>query len=687
MKIPKTKGENMKKEKYLVTSALPYANGPLHIGHVAGAYLPADIFVRFQKLLKNDVIYICGTDEYGAPISIRAEAEGVSPKEIVDRYHRSIKQSFQGLEIEFDNFSGTARAHHNKIAQQFFLNLYERGFITQKTTEQWFDTEKQRFLADRYVEGECPHCGADGARGDQCDKCGKLIDAVTLKNPISKISGSKPVIKKTSHWYLNLPKFENELKDWLETKKYWKDNVLNFISNFLHDGLIERAITRDIDWGVPVPLKGAENKVLYVWFDAPIGYISSTIEWAQKSGNPEKWKDYWLDKENTKLIHFIGKDNIIFHTIFVPAFLMEQDKPFVLPHDVPANEFLNLEGRKMSTSKNWTVWVNDFLKYFDGEYLRYYLAANAPETKDSDFYWKEFQQAINNDLANILGNLANRVFAFSKKYFDGKIERPDNLSEISQSVLENAEKLVSEIKNSYQTYQVRKASKLCVDLARLGNKYFDETQPWKTIKNDKEKANETLFVCAELLRLETILFFPIIPSACNKLRKLLNLSSEICWQNIEENIAKYQITDIKPLFRKIEDVEIEKQLEMLKASSEEKTKPKFYDHKPLISYEDFAKLEFRIVKIMEAANIPKSKKLLQLKVDVGNGEERSVVAGISQSYEPEDLIGRKVPMLINLQPRKVMGIESQAMILAAHDEGKLTVLVPEKEVKEGSEVS
>lgn len=676
-----------KKEKYLVTSALPYANGPLHIGHVAGAYLPADIFVRFQKLVGNDVIYVCGTDEFGAPISIKAESEGVKPNEIVERYHNSIKKSFEGLEIEFDNFSGTARKSHIKNAQEFFLNLHKKGFVTQKTTKQWFDNEKQRFLADRYVEGICPFCGAEGARGDQCDSCGKLIDAVTLKDPISKISGSKPVIKETTHWYLNLPKFEEELKQWLNTKTYWKDNVHNFISNFLHDGLHERAITRDIDWGVPVPLENADGKVLYVWFDAPIGYISSTMEWAEKIGEPEKWKEYWFDKENTKLIHFIGKDNIIFHTIFFPSFLMEQDKPYVLPHDVPANEFLNLEGRKMSTSKNWTVWVNDFLQFFDGEYLRYYLAANAPETKDSDFYWKEFQQAINNDLANIMGNLANRVFAFSKKYFDGEIKRPSQLSSISQKVLKDAEKLIAEIKKSYQSYQVRKATKSCVEISRLGNKYFDETQPWKAIKTDKEKANESLFVCAELLRFSSILFSPIIPGSCKKLRKLLSLSAEINWENLQEEINNYSIGEIAPLFRKIEDTEIEKQLEILKAASKAAEKPEFLEHKPLISYDDFMKMEFRIVKVLEAEKIAKSKKLFKLKVDVGNSEERSVVAGISQFYEPADVIGKKVLMLINLQPRKVLGVESQAMILAAHDNEELTILVPEKDAKEGSEVS
>lgn len=673
----------MKKEKYLVTSALPYANGHLHVGHMAGAYLPADIFVRFQKSRGNDVIYICGTDEHGAPISIKAESEGVSPREIVDRYHKSIRDSFVGLEIDFDNFSGTARPHHHKIAQDFFLNLYERGFVLQKTTQQWYDVEKKRFLADRYVEGTCPHCSESGARGDQCDSCGKLIDAISLINPISKISGSKPVIKETTHWYLNLPKFEEELKSWLLTKKYWKDNVLNFINNFLEEGLIERAITRDTDWGVPVPLDGAENKVLYVWFDAPIGYISSTVEWAQNQGDPDRWKDYWLDK-NCKLIHFIGKDNIIFHTVFFPSFLMEQNLDYILPFDVPANEFLNLEGKKMSTSKNWTIWVNDFLQYFEGEYLRYYLAAIAPENKDSDFYWKEFQQTINNDLANILGNLANRVFAFAKKSFQGRISKPAFLSEVSEGILQEAKILCNEIEACYQSYQVRKAARLCIDIARLGNKFFDSTEPWRSIKNDPDKAMETLFACSELLRMIAIVFHPIMPISCKKLQKMLGIEEFKGWEDLKTTCHQFHIGEINQLFRKIEDSEIDFQLQKLK-NPDKVTAP--IDHKPLVSYDDFSRHEYRIVKVIDAENIPKSKKLLKLKVDVGNGEIRSVVAGIAQHYYPEDLINKLVPMLINLQPLKVMGEESQAMILAIHDGEKLVLLLPDKEVAAGSEIS
>lgn len=670
-------------EKYLVTSALPYANGPLHIGHVAGAYLPADIFVRFKRLKGDDVVYVCGTDEHGAPISIKAESEGVTAEEIVERYHNSMKKSFAGLLIDFDNFSGTSREAHKKLSQDFFLNLLERGFVVKKKNKQWFDEEKQRFLADRYVEGDCPHCGSEGARGDQCDSCGKLIDAVTLINPVSKISGSKPVLKETTNWYLELQKFEEELKLWLGTKTYWKDNVHNFISNFLENGLIERAITRDIDWGVKVPLKDAEGKVLYVWFDAPIGYISSTIEWAEKIGKPEKWKDYWLDKK-TKLIHFIGKDNIIFHTIFFPSFLMEQKLDYVLPYDVPANEFLNLEGRKMSTSKNWTVWVKDFLTYFDGEFLRYYLAANAPENKDSDFSWKEFQGQINNDLNNILGNLANRTFVFGKKYFDCKVDKPEKLNEISVKALTEADELIKEIEKSYDNYHVRKAVKLSLEIARIGNKYFDETQPWKSVKIQKKIAEETLYVCSQLLAKISIVLSPILPESMKKLRSMMDLSDIKEWDQNSEIITQYNYKNIEPLFRKIEDSEIDNQISLLnKVVIEE---PKELEHKDNVEFDDFMKMEFRVVKVIKAEKIKKSKKLLKLKVQIA-GEERTVVSGIAGDYQPEDIIGKEVAMLLNLKPRKIMGIESQAMILAAHNGNKLSILIPDKQIESGSEIS
>jgi methionyl-tRNA synthetase len=668
-------------DKYLVTSGLPYANGDLHIGHVAGAYLPADIFVRFLRLKQQDVIYICGTDEHGAPISIKAEQEGVSSKELVERYHQKIKTAFDGIGIEFDNFSGTARPEHHKLAQEFFLNLMEAGYINERKSEQFFDEEKQRFLPDRYVEGICPHCGSEGARGDQCDSCGKLIDAMTLKNPISKISGKTPIVKETIHWYLNLPAFSDELKKWLETRKNWKENVHNFIMSWLKEGLIERAITRDINWGIPVPLEEAKGKVLYVWFDAPIGYISSTVEWAKNIGKPDKWKDYWLNPD-CKLIHFIGKDNIPFHTIIWPAMLMKQKLAYVLPHDVPANEYLNIKGQKTSTSKNYAIWVKDFLQYFDGELLRYVLAANAPETKDSDFSWEDFQQKINNDLANTLGNLANRVFTFAKKYFDGRIQRNKILSNYSTEILEKCLAISQKIEENYSAYQVRQAVKNCMDIARLGNKYFDETKPWVAIKENREEAEETLFVCCEMLRKITILLAPVLPKSMKSLRTMLGIQAEVLWDDIFQETQEFQIGESKPLFRKISDEEIAKQNALFAKPNQIKK----IEHKDTIEYDDFAKLELRIAEIVSAEKIKKSKKLLKVEVELG-GEKRTVVAGISQFYSPEKLIGKKVVMLVNLQPRKVMGVKSEGMILAAADDDALSILTSEKDVQNGSIIS
>ena len=671
----------MKREKYLVTSALPYANGHLHIGHVAGAYLPADIFVRFQKLLGNDVIYICGTDEYGAPISIKAEAEGKTPREIVDHYHDSIVKSFHDLEIDFDNFSGTARPEHTRISQKFFLNLLNAGYVLQKTTQQLYCEHDKRFLADRYIEGTCPYCGAKGARGDQCDTCGKLIDAIKLIDPKCKICGNTPVVKETTNWYLELPKFEKPLREWLKTKTYWKENVLNFILSWLNEGLIERSITRDLGWGIPVPLDDAEGKVLYVWFDAPIGYLSSTVEWAKNLGTPERWKDYWLDP-NTKLIHFLGKDNIPFHTIIWPSVLMEQEKKYVLPYDVPANEYLNIKGRKTSTSRNYAIWIRDFVKYFEPEFLRYYLAANAPETKDSDFSWEDFQSKINNELANILGNLANRVFTFVKKYFNGKIEKPQNLSQLSENTLDEAYKLVNEIKECYANYRVRKAVKLIMDIARSGNKYFDETKPWFSVKDDKAAASETLYVCTELLRIISIVFSPVLPKAMRKLRTMMDLNTPLSWNELNNPSQKISLGTIEPLFRKITDKEVKEQNELLE--KQYGVAPAL-EHKPEIDYDDFTKIELRVVKVIAAETIPKAKKLLKLKVDCA-GEIHQVIAGISQYYKPEDLVGRQIVLLMNLKPRKFMGLESQGMILAANSKEGIAVVVPEKEVPEGSEV-
>jgi len=672
----------MNKEKYLVTSALPYANGHLHIGHVAGAYLPADIFVRFQRLLGNDIIYICGSDENGAPISIKAEAEGKTPREIVDFYHDSITKSFKDLEIEFDNFSGTARSVHTEISQNFFLALYNKGFVTEKTTQQLYCEHDKRFLADRYIEGTCPYCGAEGARGDQCDGCGKLIDATKLIDPKCKICGNTPVIRETTNWYLELPKFEKPLREWLETKKsYWKENVLNFILSWLDEGLIDRSITRDLNWGIPVPLEGAEGKVLYVWFDAPIGYISSTVEWAEKLGTPERWKDYWLDPD-TKLIHFIGKDNIPFHTITWPSVLMEQDEEFVLPYDVPANEYLNIKGQKTSTSRNYAIWVKDVVRDFNPEFLRYYLAAIAPETKDSDFSWEDFQAKINNELANILGNLANRVFTFVNKYFDGNIQRPENLSELSKTTLDEAHKLIVDVKDSYENYRVRKAVKLILDIARSGNKFFDETSPWKAVKENKQQAAETLYVCTELLRIISIILSPVLPKSMRELRTMLNLDQPLKWDSVNTPLTKTKLGEIQRLFRKITDKEVKHQNELLEIQSGSAPVLK---HKPEIEYDDFAKIELRVVKVIAAESIPKANKLLKLQVECA-GEKRQVVAGISQYYKPEDLVGKQIVLLMNLKPRNLMGSESNGMILAANSEEGIALVVPDKKVPEGSEV-
>ncbi|MCF7858092.1 MAG: methionine--tRNA ligase [Candidatus Cloacimonetes bacterium] len=670
-------------EKYLVTSALTYANGKLHIGHIVGSYLNADIFVRFQKLLGNDVLYIGGTDDFGTPISLKAEEEGISPQKIVDKFNRSMRTDLEGLNIQLDNFSGTSHPNHIKDSQDFFLNLLNAGYLRKKNLKQFYDEKLMRFLSDRYVEGNCPYCNSAGARGDQCDSCGKLLDAMELIEPKSKLSGEKPIIKSTVHWYLELPKFEEELREWLATKTYWKDNVKNFVLGWLNEGLQERGITRDLDWGVPIPLENTQGKVLYVWFDAPIGYLSSTKEWAEKRDEPEKWKDYWLD-QNTKMIHFLGKDNIPFHTIIWPAMLSKQKEGFILPHDVPANEYLNLEGEKMSTSRNWTVWVEDYLKYFEGEYLRYVLAANAPETKDSDFSWEDFRKRVNSELNNVLGNLANRTCVFCNKHYDGIIERPVKLSELSQETLKEVYKLAAEIKISYSHYQVRKATKQFMDIARIGNKYFDESEPWKKVKVKKSEASETLYICFEILRVLTIVASPIIPKSMEILHDMIGIPETIVWANITKESFVYSMNNVQRLFRKIEEKEVKQQLEILQKNKKKLNKNNC--HKPEIEFQDFAKLEIKIAKILSAEKIKKSNKLLHLTISIGN-EERSVVAGIAKDYAPEDIVGKTVPLLVNLKPCKVMGVDSEAMILAVQGDNELALLHPDKNIKEGSEIS
>ena len=659
--------------RYLVTSALPYANGKLHVGHVAGAYLPADIFVRFLRLKGEDVIYICGTDEHGTPISISADNEGVSPAEVVKRYHESILAAFTGIGIEFDNFSGTAREEHYTLSQRFFCDLNKNGYIQSKSTLQFYCEHDKRFLPDRYVEGICPKCGAGGARGDQCDKCGNIYDTTTLKEPKCKICGNTPIIRDTKHWFLHLNSFTERLKDWISGKAYWKENVRNFMLNFLEQGLIERSITRDLSWGVPVPLPEAEGKVLYVWFDAPIGYISSTVEWAKNLGQPERWKDYWLSPD-TRLIHFIGKDNIIFHALIWPAVLMGQNIPYVLPYDIPANEFMNLEGEKISTSKNWAIWVDEFIQDFDGEYLRYYLAANAPEKQDADFGLKDFQQKVNGELNNVLGNLANRVFAFAGKHFGGVIE-PEKLDEMSAQYWAEAEALFGGVAIAYREYQVKRNTKSIMDIARLGNRYFDERKPWAAIKSEPQHVKETLWLCAKLLNLVAVAFSPVLPKAMQRLRQMMGLPEITRWE--DANLAEaVHLQDVSALFSKIEDAQIEKQLAKLHSAAAAAAPKEYEPVKDSITYEDFSKLDLRIARILEAAPVPKTDKLMHLKVDLGF-EMRELVAGIAESYKAEDLVGKVVTMLVNLQPRKIRGIVSNGMILAAHSEGKISLVQPE----------
>lgn len=671
--------------KYLVTSALPYANGKLHVGHVAGAYLPADIFVRFLRLNHEDVIYICGTDEHGTPISISADNEGISPQEVVNRYHALIKEGFDGIGIEFDNFSGTSRPDHYPISQEFFSNLYNKGNIKPVDTKQFYCEHDKRFLPDRYVEGICPKCGASGARGDQCDACGQVYDTITLKSPACKICGNEPIIRDTRHWFLQLNDFAGRLADWIEHKTYWKENVRNFMLNLLKQGLVERSITRDLSWGVPVPLPEAKGKVLYVWFDAPIGYISSTIEWAKLKGEPERWKDYWLDPE-TRLIHFIGKDNIIFHSIIWPAVLMGQDKSYCLPYDIPANEFMNLEGQKISTSRNWAIWVDEIVKEMPAEYLRYYLAVNAPETKDADFSFKDMQLKVNGELNNVLGNLINRVLAFASKHFDGKIS-PRELSPESSNVLSEANSIANEISEAYRSYQVKKCTKLIMDIARSGNRYFDERKPWQTIKNDPNPAMETLYVCLNLIYKISVLLSPIMPKSMLELRNLLGMPPVMDWSEKDVLLVdEIKTGEAKPLFRKLDDAEIDFQLQKLQKMAPATVTQKNYKAiKDSISYEQFSAMDIRIAKVLSAEAVPKTDKLLHLKVDIGS-ETRELVAGIALNYKAEDVVGKKIVMLVNLEPRKIRGILSQGMILAAEMDGELSLLHPHKDLDPGSTV-
>ena len=657
----------MSKRK-LVTSALPYANGPIHLGHLAGAYLPADLYTRFQRLKGEDIIHICGSDEHGVPITIAAGKEGVSPQEIVDRYHERNKAVFEKFGIDFDYYGRTSSETHKKTSQDFFLKLYEQGVFKKKSQEQFYDEDANMFLPDRYVKGTCPKCGYPEAYGDQCEKCGSSLSPTDLIDPVSALTGNKPVVKSTEHWFIPLGDFQEQLEEWIDSRKDWKPNVVGQCKSWLDGGLGDRAVTRDLTWGVPVPLPEGEGKVLYVWFDAPIGYISATKEWAREKGDPELWKTYWQDEE-TSLVHFIGKDNIVFHCIMFPAMLM-QHGDFVLPENVPANEFLNLEGRKLSTSKGWAVWLEEYLDFFEADLLRYVLGTTLPEAKDSDFSWKDFQSRINSELADILGNFVFRTLSFTERFFDGAVPELTNPTEFDLNTLKEIENQKGKIEEAYNSFKFREAIAETMNLARIGNRYFTETEPWKTRKENPQLCANTLYVCTQICGALSLLFHPVMPRKMYQLREQMGIPHTTGWDQITDHLvpAGHLVEDQEILFHKIEDDAVEEQIRILKdrAGDAEEKESSFPPLKKTATFDDFMSLDLRAGKIVDAKKVKKSKKLIQISVDLGF-EKRTILSGIAEYYTPEDIIGRSVCVVANLAPKKMMGIESNGMILMAED--------------------
>ena len=677
------------KQKFLITSALPYANGPIHFGHIAGAYLPADIYVRFRKLQGHDVVYISGTDEHGVAVTISAEKQGITPREQVDKYYKIIKNTFKQFNIEFDNFSRTSLPVHYKISQDLFKDLFDKGLIKEAVTEQYYCIYDKMFLPDRYLLGTCPECGFENARGDECPKCGTWIDALDLKKPRCSLCEKTPEIKQTKHWFLQLQEIEQDLKDWLSKKNDWKNNVTSFVNALLKDGLKPRPVTRDLGWGIPVPIEEAKGKVLYVWFDAPIGYISSTVEWAEKLGEPEKWKDYWQNPE-CKLIHFIGKDNIPFHTIMFPAILMKSSENYILPENVPANEFFNYEGKKFSTSGGWYIDLDDFFKKYNTDSIRFSIIANAPENKDTEFTWKGFQISNNSELADSLGNFINRTLIFAVKYFDSEVPIPDNLSDRDKEILSIRSKILEEITGCFEQYKFRKAADLFIELSREGNRYFDEKAPWKTRKDNIQDCANTIYTCIQLTFTLAAIARVIIPESSEKIFRMIGQnedSSKISWDEGGSFLVKEgsKITSPEVLFRKIDDKEIEEELAKLN-DTDQNMENNAEPAKAEITYDDFAKIDFRTGKVLEAEKVEKSDKLIKMLVDLGS-EKRQIVGGIGKDYTPELLIGKNVVAVFNLKPRKLMGLESQGMLLAAESENGLSLLCPDKDITPGSPVS
>ena len=688
-------GKNYK--RHLVTAALPYANGAVHIGHLAGVYIPADIYVRYLRMRGRDVKFICGSDEHGVPITIKAKQQNLTPQEVVDKYHMIIKDSFERLGISFDIYSRTSSKIHHKTASDFFKKLYSEGKFIERESEQYYDEEANQFLADRYIVGTCPKCGAENAYGDQCEKCGSTLSSTELINPRSALSGNTPVMRKTSHWYLPLDQYEGWLREWiLEGHKEWKSNVYGQCKSWLDGGLQPRAVSRDLDWGVPVPVEGAEGKVLYVWFDAPIGYISNTIELL-----PNDWEKWWKS-EDTKLVHFIGKDNIVFHCIVFPVMLKAYGDGFILPENVPANEFLNLEGNKISTSRNWAVWLHEYLEEFPGQedVLRYVLCANAPETKDNDFTWKDFQTRNNSELVAIFGNFVNRVVVLTHKYFGGEVPANIKSEPIDDDVLSQIPIIKASIEESLESFRFREALKEAMNLARLGNKYLTETEPWKLAKSDMERVasimNVSLQICANL----AIAFEPFLPHTTQKLAYMLNIKSRN-WEDFGSDAILqpgHMINEARLLFNKIEDAAIEAQIAKLEASRSQNQmdaseneivnqESRVTPQKDECTYDEFTKMDIRTATVLEAERVPKTDKLLKLTIDTGI-DIRTIVSGIAEYYAPEVMIGKQICILANLAPRTIKGIESKGMILMAKEEnGKMRIVTPQERIANGGIIS
>ncbi len=681
----------MNREKVLVTSALPYANGRIHLGHLSGAYLPADIYVRYKRLKGDDIIYICGSDEHGVPITITADKEKVSPKVIIDRYHELNKSAFEKFGMSFDIYSRTSLPIHHKTAQEFFKCYYDQELLVEKKSMQFYDEKVKMFLPDRYVEGTCPRCGYEEARSDECEKCGSLYEPSELINPKSKISGETPVLKETSHWYFPLGKYQERLEKYIAgmSEKYgWKDNVLQYCRSWFKDGLKDRAYTRDLDWGVKVPIDGAEGKVLYVWFEAVLGYISATKELSEIRNNSGLWKKYWQDT-GTKYIAFIGKDNIVFHTIIFPAMLMAwndvSEEKYLLPQNVPANEFLNFEGKKFSKSRGWGVDVLEFLEIFPSDPLRYTLAANLPENKDTDFYWKEFQGRNNGELADILGNFINRTFTFAFKHFDGKVPAADNLDKIDLEMIELMKSYPGKVGSLIERYKIKDAVFEMMNLARAGNKYFNDSEPWVSVKKNKEKCAATINICLNAIYTLGELFEPVVPFSSEKIFKMLN-TQKCEWEKCGElNLkAGHKLNQPEILFTKIEDNVIEEQINKLGVVEGEAPKSETTKDEE-ITIEDFKRVKLKVAKIISAERVKKSEKLLKLQIDLGT-EQRQVVAGIAKSYEPEELIGKKIMVVANLKPAKLFGLDSQGMILALDtaENGKVKLIEADASIEPGT---